>query len=185
MVCTNHGGLPTAVLHGSSSPPYTFVTGNLNFPPKFGRNPRFMAQIRSKTLSRDSSQPHIMMAAWPPHHPTPSLTTTLPFPPCLPNICKKIKGKGTNFETMGGQNGRQCSLRTNWEQNKLLQRLTGSAGRNQRDNLNEFMDPFYLIWMTMTRSKLAGMRAQERVVMQTSHKWQRRWICHLNGVLGN
>jgi hypothetical protein len=34
MVCTNHGGLPTAELHGRSPPPYTFVTGNLNFQQK-------------------------------------------------------------------------------------------------------------------------------------------------------
>jgi hypothetical protein len=31
MVCTNHGGLPTAGLHGGSPPLYTFVNGNLNF----------------------------------------------------------------------------------------------------------------------------------------------------------
>jgi hypothetical protein len=30
----NHGGLPTAALHGGSAPPYTFDTGNLNFLPK-------------------------------------------------------------------------------------------------------------------------------------------------------
>ena len=46
MVCTNHGGLPTATLHGCSPPPYTFVTGDLNFLPKiwsksvvYGLNP--------------------------------------------------------------------------------------------------------------------------------------------------
>jgi hypothetical protein len=31
MVCTNHGGLPTAALHGHYPPPYTFINGNLNF----------------------------------------------------------------------------------------------------------------------------------------------------------
>ncbi len=31
MVCTNHGGLPTAVLHERSPPPYTFVNSDLNF----------------------------------------------------------------------------------------------------------------------------------------------------------
>jgi hypothetical protein len=31
MVCMNHGSLPTAVLHGRSPLPYTFVTGDLNF----------------------------------------------------------------------------------------------------------------------------------------------------------
>jgi hypothetical protein len=31
MVCMNHGGLPTAALHGRFPPPYTFVNGNLNF----------------------------------------------------------------------------------------------------------------------------------------------------------
>jgi hypothetical protein len=30
----NHGGLPTAALHGGSPPPYTFDTGNLNLLPK-------------------------------------------------------------------------------------------------------------------------------------------------------
>jgi hypothetical protein len=34
MVCKNHGGLPTAALLGCFHPPYTFVTGNLNFPSK-------------------------------------------------------------------------------------------------------------------------------------------------------
>jgi hypothetical protein len=34
MVCMNHGGLPMAPLYGHSPPPYTFVTGNLNFLPK-------------------------------------------------------------------------------------------------------------------------------------------------------
>jgi len=34
MVRKNHGGLPTAALHGRSPPPYTFVTGDLNFPSK-------------------------------------------------------------------------------------------------------------------------------------------------------
>jgi hypothetical protein len=34
-----------------------------------------------------------MMVACPPHSPTPLLMMTLPSPPCLPNVCKKIKGK--------------------------------------------------------------------------------------------
>jgi hypothetical protein len=34
MVCKNHGGLPTAALHGGSPPPYTFDTCDLNFLPK-------------------------------------------------------------------------------------------------------------------------------------------------------
>jgi hypothetical protein len=42
------------------------------------------------------------------------------------------------------------------------------------------MDSFYLIWLMTTMSKLVGTRAQESDVMQTSHKWQRRWICCLN-----
>jgi hypothetical protein len=31
MVCTNHGGLPMAALHGHSPPPYTFVNSDLYF----------------------------------------------------------------------------------------------------------------------------------------------------------
>ncbi len=31
VVCTNHGGLSTAAIHGCPPPPYTFVTGDLNF----------------------------------------------------------------------------------------------------------------------------------------------------------
>jgi hypothetical protein len=31
MVRKNHGSLPKAALHGCSPPPYTFVTGDLNF----------------------------------------------------------------------------------------------------------------------------------------------------------
>ena len=34
MVRMNHGGLPTAALHGGSPPPYTFDTCDLNFLPK-------------------------------------------------------------------------------------------------------------------------------------------------------
>jgi hypothetical protein len=34
MVHMNHGGLPTAALHGRSPPPYTSVTGDLNYLPK-------------------------------------------------------------------------------------------------------------------------------------------------------
>ena len=34
MVCKNHGGLPTAAILGPCPPPYTFVTGDLNFPSK-------------------------------------------------------------------------------------------------------------------------------------------------------
>jgi hypothetical protein len=34
MVCTNYGGLPMAALHGRSPPPYTCITGDLNFLPK-------------------------------------------------------------------------------------------------------------------------------------------------------
>ncbi len=64
---------------------------------KFGQNPWFTAQIHLKTLWRDPSptfhppsQPHIMMAACPPHCPTPLLTTTLSSPPNLPNVCDKV-----------------------------------------------------------------------------------------------
>jgi hypothetical protein len=35
MVYTNHGSLPMAALHGCSPHPYTFVTGNPIFSPKF------------------------------------------------------------------------------------------------------------------------------------------------------
>jgi hypothetical protein len=66
MVCMNHGGLPMAALHGCSPPPYTFVTGNLNFLPKICQNLWFMACIHSKMLIRDPS---------PPFHP-PSQPTT-------------------------------------------------------------------------------------------------------------
>jgi hypothetical protein len=31
MVCTNHGSLPMAALHGRSPPPYTFLTSDVNF----------------------------------------------------------------------------------------------------------------------------------------------------------
>ncbi len=34
MVRMNHGGLPTAALHGGPPPPYTFDTCDLNFLPK-------------------------------------------------------------------------------------------------------------------------------------------------------
>jgi hypothetical protein len=34
MVCKNHGGLPMAALLGRFLPPYTFVTGDLNFSSK-------------------------------------------------------------------------------------------------------------------------------------------------------
>ncbi len=52
MVCTNHGSLPIAAVHGHSPPPYTFLTGNLNFLPKNWSKSVVMAQIRTKMLLR-------------------------------------------------------------------------------------------------------------------------------------
>jgi hypothetical protein len=64
---------------------------------KVGQNPWFTAWIHSKMLLRNpsppfhpSSQPHIMMVACPPNCPTPLPMTTLPSPPCLPNIWNKF-----------------------------------------------------------------------------------------------
>ncbi len=53
MVPMNHGGLPTAALHGRSPPPYTSVTGNLNFLPKIWSKSVFHSLDPSKdTLKR-------------------------------------------------------------------------------------------------------------------------------------
>ena len=117
--CPQQCSKAAPLLHTSLSPAIYF------FLPKFGRSPWFMAQIRLKTLSRDPSHPTswwqldlpiILQPHW--WWPSPPLHA-------YPTFTKKYKGKGTNFETMGGQNGTQCSLRTNWEQNDLLKGWLG------------------------------------------------------------
>jgi hypothetical protein len=164
MVCTNHGSLPTAALHGCSPPPYTFVNGIISsksvvhspdpfkdalmrpittIPPSIttthhdGSLPSPLSytladddppllsmptqhsqqnlrerhqfqndggtkweavqlagklegkKIMAKTIPL-SSQPHTMMVTCPPHCPSFLLMTTLPSPPCLPNVHDKI-----------------------------------------------------------------------------------------------
>jgi hypothetical protein len=61
----NHGGLPTAALHGGSSPPYTFDTCDLNFLPKIW--PKSM--VHSPDLLEDTLKRPITTIP-------PSITTT-------------------------------------------------------------------------------------------------------------
>jgi hypothetical protein len=65
MVCTNHGGLPTLTLHGSSPPPYTFVNGNLNFLQKNWSN----SVVHGPNLFKDALKRPITTIP-------PSITTT-------------------------------------------------------------------------------------------------------------
>ncbi len=137
MICTNHSGLPMAALHGHSPPPYTFVTGDLIFLPKilsksvvYGPNPFKDALKRPITT--------ILPSITTTHHdcglPSPLSCALFNDNPPIPSTptqrSRQNLRNGIYFETMAGQNGRQCSLRTNWKQNKQWQRLTGSAGGN-------------------------------------------------------
>ncbi len=114
-----------AVLHGRSPPPFTFVTGDLNFPPKiwsrsvvYGLDPFKDAHKRPiptippsiTTTHHDGGLPSPL--SW------PLLMTTLPSPLPPLNVWGKIWGNGFYFEVMVGQNGRLCSLQTNWKLNK-------------------------------------------------------------------
>jgi len=66
MVCKNHGGLPTAAILGPCPPPYTFVTGNLNFPSKIW----LKSVVHSADPSKDTLKRSITTVS-------PSITTTL------------------------------------------------------------------------------------------------------------
>jgi len=48
--------------------------------------------------------------------------------------------------------------RPNRKQNQQWHRLIGSAGRIKKNDLNNFTDPFNLIWMKMTKMKLVKMK---------------------------
>ena len=65
MVRMNHGGLPTAALHGGSPLPYTFDTCNLNFLPKIWSK----SMVHSPDLSKATLMRRITTAL-------PSITTT-------------------------------------------------------------------------------------------------------------
>jgi hypothetical protein len=65
MVCKNHGGLPTATLHGRFPPPYTFVNGDLNFLPNISSK----SMVRSQDPFKDTLERPITIIA-------PSITTT-------------------------------------------------------------------------------------------------------------
>jgi hypothetical protein len=73
MVRKNYGGLPTAVLHGSSPPPYTFDTCNLNFLPKIWSK----SMVRSPNTFKDALKRPITTNP-------PSITTTH-HDGCLPS----------------------------------------------------------------------------------------------------
>jgi hypothetical protein len=65
MVCKNHGGLPTAAILGPCPPPYTFVTGDLNFPSKIWSK----SVVHSADPSEDTLKRPITIVP-------PSITTT-------------------------------------------------------------------------------------------------------------
>ncbi len=65
MVGTNHGGLTITALHGHPPPPYTSVTGDLNFLPKIWSK----SVVHSLDLSKDTLKRCITTVL-------PSITTT-------------------------------------------------------------------------------------------------------------
>jgi hypothetical protein len=74
MVCKNHGGLPTAAILGPCPLPYTFVTGDLNFPSKiWSKSVVHSADPSEDTLKRCITTVPFSITTT--HHPWP--TTTL------------------------------------------------------------------------------------------------------------
>jgi hypothetical protein len=65
MVRMHHGGLPTAVLHGRSPPPYTSITGDLNLLQKIWSK----SVVHSPDPNKDTLKRRITTIA-------PSITTT-------------------------------------------------------------------------------------------------------------
>ena len=89
MVCKNHGGLPTAAILGSCPPPYTFVTGDLNFPSKiWSKSAVHNADPSEDTLKRPITTISISITTT--HHdgglPSPLSYTLADDDPPLPSI---------------------------------------------------------------------------------------------------
>jgi len=119
MVRMNHGGLPTAALHGGSPSPYTFDTCDLNFLPKIWSKP----MVHSPDLLEDTLKRLITII--PPsitttHHdgglPSPlsyTLADDHPPPPlhAYPMFTTKFKGKvpisKQRVDKMGGSAARR------------------------------------------------------------------------------
>jgi hypothetical protein len=107
VACPQQCYMVASILHTPSSPATSIC---YHF---FCQNPWFTALIQAKTLLRNASplyhppsQLHIMMAACPPHCPTPLPTTTLPPIHTYPTFVKEFKGKAPilkwGVEKMGG-----------------------------------------------------------------------------------
>ncbi len=120
MVCKYHGSLAMAALHGRSPPPYTFVTGDLNFLSKIWSK----SVVHSPDTFKDALKRPITTIP-------PSITTTHhdggllsplsytpandnpPLPPMTNQRSKKKIRERHQFRNHGWTNGRLCSLQMN------------------------------------------------------------------------
>ncbi len=159
----HHGGLLMAVLHGRSPSPYTSVTGNLNLLQKNWSK----SMVHSPDLSEDTLKRCITTIP-------PSITTThhdggLPSPlfytlandtppPSLyaySMLEAKIKGQAPILKWRVDKTGgctacRQIESKTRDGEGwlRVLEEIRGTIQK-------KIMDSFYLIWMKMTKTKLA------------------------------
>ena len=144
MVCTNHGGLPTAAILGPCPPPYAFVTGDLNFPSKiWSKSVVHSADPSEDTLKRfvTTVPPSITTTH---HHsglPSPLSYTLADDDPPLPSIYStveaKFKGQAPiprRVDKMGGSEAcRQIRSKTKDGEGRLgvpegSRQATGSSG---------------------------------------------------------
>jgi hypothetical protein len=163
MVRMNHGSLPTAPF-GRSPPPCPFGTGDLYFLPKiWSKSVVIATDLFEDTLKRPITTipPSITTT----HHDgglSSPLSYTLadddpPLPSTRTQRSRQNLRERTDFKTMGGQNGRQCSLQTNWKRHDLRRRLIGSW--READKQREALDlqvkvPFLFEWDDLSEKAL-------------------------------
>ncbi len=158
----NHGGLPsTAAPHGRSSPPYTSVTGNLNFLPKIWSKSVVHSLDPSKdTLKRciTTVLPSITTA----HHDgglPSSLSDTLadnnPPLPSIPTQCPRQNLRDKRlFQNDGWTKWEAVQLADKLKADQDMMKADWECWKKIENDSNEFTDPFYLIRPKMTKTKL-------------------------------
>jgi hypothetical protein len=161
MVRTNHGGLTTAALHGRSPPPYTSVTGNLNFLPKIWSK----SVVHSLDLSKDTLKRRITTIL-------PSITTThldggLPSPlsytlannnPPLPSIPTQCSRQNLRDRCLFRNNGwtkwEAVQLTDEFEAEQEMMKADWECWKKIEEQFKKIMDTFYLIRTKTTKMKL-------------------------------
>ncbi len=131
MVRMNHGGLPTAALHGRSPPPYTSVTGDLNYLPKiWSKSVVHSLDPSEDTLKRPITTvlPSITTA----HHddglPSPLSYTLADDNPPLLSIPTQCSRKNLRDRHLFQNNGW-----TKWEAVKLADKLEAERDMMKAD----------------------------------------------------